>query len=117
MKLHQWVLILTRYELLLGMLFLEVEPDAKLVVLLVYYMLLLMVNMLALWMIAVMKEPTTVLMQKQLDEDVFFFIPLYNFSFTPRLCACIFSLIFWLYYVILSLASLHQDFMGAYLLI
>ena len=75
MKLHQWVLILTWYELLLGMLFLKVEPDAKLVVLLVYYMLLLMVNMLALWMIAVMKEPTTVSMQKKLDEDVFFNSP------------------------------------------
>ena len=116
MNLHQWVLILL-YELFLGMLFLEVELDTKLVVLLVYYVLLLMVNMLALWMIAVMKEPTTVLMQKQLDEDLFFFISLYNFSFTPRLCGCIFSLIFWLYYVILSLASLHPDFMGAYLLI
>ena len=64
MNLHQWVLIL-RYELLLGMLFLEVELDAKLAVLLVYYMLLLMVNMLALWMIVVMKEPTTVSMQKK----------------------------------------------------
>ena len=64
MNLHQWVLIL-QYELLLGMLFLEVELDAKLVVLLVYYMLLLMVNMLALWMTAVMKEPTTVSMQKK----------------------------------------------------
>jgi hypothetical protein len=42
--------------LLLGMLFLEVELDTKLVVLLVYYMLLLRVNMLALWMIAVMKR-------------------------------------------------------------
>jgi hypothetical protein len=48
MNLHQWVLMLTRYELLLGVLFLEVKLDAKLVVLLVYYMLLLMVNMLAL---------------------------------------------------------------------
>ena len=75
MNLHQWVLMLTRYELLLGVLFLEVELDAKLVVLLVYYMLLLMVNMLALWMIAVMKEPTTVSMQKKLDEDVFFNSP------------------------------------------
>jgi hypothetical protein len=73
MNLHQWVLMLTRYELLLGVLFLEVELDAKLVVLLVYYMLLLMVNMLALWMIAVMKEPTTISMQKKLDEDVFFY--------------------------------------------
>jgi hypothetical protein len=58
MNLHQWVLMLTWYELLLGVLFLEVELDAKLVVLLVYYMLLLMMNILALWMIAVMKEPT-----------------------------------------------------------
>jgi hypothetical protein len=55
------------------MLFLEVELDAKLVVLLVHYMLLLMVNMLALRMIAVMKEPTTLSMQKKLDEDVFFY--------------------------------------------
>jgi hypothetical protein len=75
MNLHQWVLMLTRYELLLGVLFLEVELDAKLVVLLVYYMLLLMVNMLALWKIAVMKEPTTVSMQKKLDEEVFFYFP------------------------------------------
>jgi hypothetical protein len=58
MNLHQWVLMLTWYELLLSVLFLEVELDAKLVVLLVYYMLLLMMNILALWMIAVMKEPT-----------------------------------------------------------
>ena len=48
MNLHQWVLMLTWYELLLGVLFLEVELDAKLVVLLVYYMLLLIMNMLAL---------------------------------------------------------------------
>ena len=89
MNLHQWVLIL-RYELLLGMLFLEVELDAKLVVLLVYYMLLLIVNMLALWMIAVMKKPTTVLMQKKLDEDVFF------------LFLCV-------------IFPLHQDFVGIYL--
>ena len=75
MNFHQWVLMLTRYELLLGVLFLEVELDAKLVVLLVYYMLLLMVNMLALWMITMMKEPTTVSMQKKLDEDVFFLFP------------------------------------------
>jgi hypothetical protein len=54
--------MLTRYELLLSVLFLEVELNAKLVVLLVYYMLLLIVNMLALWMIVVMKEPTTVSM-------------------------------------------------------
>jgi hypothetical protein len=58
------------------MLFLKVELDAKLVVLLVYYMLLLMVNMLALWMIAVMKEPTIVSMQKKLDEDMFFYSPM-----------------------------------------
>jgi hypothetical protein len=32
MNLHQWVLMLTWYELLLGVLFLEVELDAKLVV-------------------------------------------------------------------------------------
>ena len=89
MNLHQWVLILL-YELLLGMLFLKVEPDAKLVVLLVYYMLLLMVNMLALWMIAVMKEPTTVLIQKKLDKDVFF------------LFLCV-------------IFPLHQDFVGVYL--
>ena len=89
MNLHQWVLIL-RYELLLGILFLEVELDAKLVVLLVYYMLLLMVNMLALWMIAVMKELTTVSMQKKLDEDVFF------------LFLCV-------------IFPLHQDFVGIYL--
>jgi hypothetical protein len=76
MNLHQWVLMLTRYELLLGVLFLEVELDAKLVVLLVYYMLLLMINILALWMIAVMKEPTAVSMQKKLDEEVFFYFPL-----------------------------------------
>ena len=75
MNLHQWVLMLTRYELLLGVLFLEVELDAKLVVLLVYYMLFLMVNMLALWMIAVMKEQTIVSMQKKLDEEVFFYFP------------------------------------------
>ena len=89
MNLHQWVLIL-RYELLLGMLFLEVELNAKLIVLLVYYMLLLMVNMLALWMIVVMKEPTTVSMQKKLDEDVFF------------LSSCV-------------IFPLHQDFVGVYL--
>ena len=89
MNLHQWVLIL-QYELLLGILFLEVELDAKLVVLLVYYMLLLMVNMLALWMIAVMKELTTVSMQKKLDEDVFFLFPCVIFP-------------------------LHQDFVGVYL--
>jgi hypothetical protein len=102
MNLHQWILMLTRYELLLGVLFLEVELDAKLVVLLVYYMLLLMVNMLALWMITVMKEPTTVSMQKKLDEELktCFFISLCNFSFTPKLCGCIFNLIFWFYYVI-----------------
>ena len=75
MNLHQWVLMLTRYELLLGVLFLEVELDAKLVILLVYYMLLLMVNILALWMIAVMKELTIVSMQKKLDEEVFFYFP------------------------------------------
>ena len=39
MNLHQWVLMLTRYELLLCVLFLEVELDAKLVVLLVYYVI------------------------------------------------------------------------------
>ena len=75
MNLHQWVLMLTWYELLLGVLFLEVELDAKLVILLVYYMLLLMVNILALWMIAVMKELTIVSMQKKLDEEVFFYFP------------------------------------------
>ena len=84
MNLHQWVLILL-YELLLGMLFLEVELDAKLVVLLVYYMLLLIVNMLALWMIAVMKKPTTVLMQKKLDEDVFFLFLCVIFLYTKTL--------------------------------
>jgi hypothetical protein len=57
------------------MLFLEVELDAKFVVLLIYYMLLLMVNMLALWIIAVMRETTTVSMEKKLDEDVFFYSP------------------------------------------
>ena len=90
MNLHQWVLMLTRYKLLLGVLFLEVELDAKLVVLLVYYMLLLMVNMLALWMITMMKEPTTVSMQKKLDEDVFF------------LFSCV-------------IFPLHQDFVDVYL--
>ena len=89
MNLHQWVLILL-YELLLGMLFLEVELDAKLIVLLVYYMLLLMANMLVLWMIAVMKEPTTISMQKKLDEDVFF------------LFSCV-------------IFPLHQDFVDVYL--